>query len=342
MNSIRNSKIVRMMLDRIYIYSKDRLARRYYYIYKNKIKSWDDIIYSSWKHNEIFNGGGYRYIENSIYKYDKTRYLPRLVFATSTICSLNCEYCAELIPYINNKRFLDYNIIKDDFETIFRCVDMCVSVEIIGGEPFIHPDIAKIIELFTECPKIDIVEITTNAMCKLDNDVIHKLKDNKIRVNISDYGHNHNKVEELCRILDENNVWYQIWTNDEQSWVDSGGITKRNKRKEQLEYEYQTCDAACLCRTVYNGRLYVCSRGIGIDDNNLLEDNSSYINIHELKNMTKDEGWKVLKQFWLSEFASICDYCDYNTIPLKFLDLSKRGKQIERVHKMESTTNNSL
>lgn len=339
---VKKSKIISSILDRKYIHNKDSWAKRYFYTYKNKLKYWDDIIYSCWKHNEGFVGGGQEYILNSIYEYDRTRYLPRLVFSTSTICSLNCEYCAELIPHICNKRFLEYNTIKRDYDAIFRCVDMCPNIEIIGGEPFIHPDISRIIELFTNSSQINIVEITTNAVCRINDDVMQKLKNPKIRINISDYGHNHDRVMELIRLLDENNIWYQIWTSSEQFWVDSGGIKKRNKKVEQLEYEYQTCDAACLCRTVYDGKLYVCSRGIGIDDNNLLEDDSSYLDVERLNKMTEDEAWKELKQFWLREFASICDYCDYNTRPVKVLDSDIRGKQIERVYQMEDTTTSSL
>ena len=63
-------------------------------------------------------------------------------------CDLNCEYC--YAKKIYKKKWNKDNLIVENFKTILNLIDNNNEVNILGGEPFLHPNINKILSIYNE------------------------------------------------------------------------------------------------------------------------------------------------------------------------------------------------
>jgi hypothetical protein len=60
-------------------------------------------------------------------------------------CNLNCKGCGHFSP-IAKKHFVDINVLERDFKRLSELADRkCETIDLMGGEPLLHP---KIIEIF--------------------------------------------------------------------------------------------------------------------------------------------------------------------------------------------------
>lgn len=99
---------------------------------------------------------GYKYNENLytmeifmslkfVYGLDKM-YVPAAAILPSSCCNLNCKACLNFTPYIKKHRVLDFESVKADIDEFFSVVDYTMLFMVTGGEPFIYPELAKVLE----------------------------------------------------------------------------------------------------------------------------------------------------------------------------------------------------
>lgn len=77
-------------------------------------------------------------------------YIPSISFLPSTKCNLNCEACLNFTPYMKEPMVRSWEIVKADVDMFFRCVDYIMLFHISGGEPFLYPHLAQLIEYIGE------------------------------------------------------------------------------------------------------------------------------------------------------------------------------------------------
>lgn len=120
-------------------------------------------------------------------------------------CSLSCKYCyiytnsypLEKKVHFNTQRILeDIDIICDAASFIKRMVPF-------GGEPFLHPDVAVIVEKMAAKENVGVVDLISNGIFKQPDEVLERLRLSGVKINISNY--NNAISKELIRIR-ENNI----------------------------------------------------------------------------------------------------------------------------------------
>lgn len=136
-----------------------------------------------------------------------------------SICNFKCPYCYNSKKYHNIHKLLTLSQIQyivNDINSNEN--DILFDITLVGGEPFLHPQLEKIIEMFSECEKVRKIDIFTNGS------IIKNLKRfAKVRLYISIHPEcNFKKVDAL---LELNNV-------DEVSFM----IFKNFRRDKYLEY----------------------------------------------------------------------------------------------------------
>ena len=80
-----------------------------------------------------------------VYKYDKV-YFTNISMLPSTACNLNCELCLNFNPYAAKPDVRSVGQVKEDIDLFFGCVDYVMLFHVSGGEPFLYPHFAEVIE----------------------------------------------------------------------------------------------------------------------------------------------------------------------------------------------------
>lgn len=231
--------------------------------------------------------------------------IPKMVFLSTTKCTLRCQGCIGLIPCFDNPKDFEVEDIKRDIDRMLDVVDEIMVAEIGGGEPFMYHDFDELLKYMLAQDKITSIIIPTNATLIPSQERTKLLQNKKVSLHVSDYG-NLVQLAKFISFLEDNHIVFHFVSD--QKWIDAGdGETQRHKSYGQLCMEYQNCFQSSQCKTVFNGRLYPCARAAR--DYQLLNDvelrNKDSISIYDTDNLRED-----IINFYLREMAYACDYCD--------------------------------
>lgn len=245
----------------------------------------------------------------------------KLSLVITTRCNLKCKLCCEYIP--QHKPFPDMTIEEADAIISAAC-KVFDRIKILhltgGGEPFLHPRLAEMCESAMKYAyKFDKLMLFTNSVTSVSDELLSVLKkyEDKIVVQVSQYGVNLEREKDILNKLLENNVNCKIekYYGDVQSfggWVDFGVWEKRNRTPEELGSVFKNCaitrDMGGNWRT-RDGKLHWCSRSQRGMELGLIPDNlDDYIDL--LDNMEsiqrKREKFENISN---AHSISACDYC---------------------------------
>ena len=226
-------------------------------------------------------------------------------------CNLACSFCNMFIPHYELPKHRDTQTILNDIDLYFNLVDYVSIFHLVGGEPFLHPNIKDIIEYILEkySDKIDKFIITTNGTVLPKEEILEVLKNNNVILSVSNYS---NKLEKLKSKVDrvlgtyqENNINHYVRNNIE--WYDFGDLRiKNNMSEEELINHFDSCTAPF--RGLNDGKFYYCHLNTSAVLTKLFPPNENdYVNLSEVypKDLIKfDLGFTELG------YITFCDNCN--------------------------------
>lgn len=222
-------------------------------------------------------------------------------------CTLRCKDCANLMQYYEKPEIFDIEDIIRCLDRLMNSIDMLLEMRILGGEPFINPNLGKLVAYYTDNPKIKRITIYTNSTLMPSQETVEFLKHKKVSVHMSDYGAVSKKIGELDDMLSANNIGHYIHKYEE--WTDLGKPVKRNYTQEALQKMYESCIMA-HCFSFYRGKLYTCPRAghgerLGLFKNckNDYIDFSTETPINEIRKIIR----KLIEK---TEYITACEYCN--------------------------------
>lgn len=254
-----------------------------------------------------------RSVENALRNYalyyKKGNLIERLLFMITDKCSLRCKNCDGYMPYHKNPK-------NDTFESIVksynRIMDVCGvvdNIDILGGEPLVHPDVAQIVSYFVNDNRCRKVTIISNGTIIPSAALVEVLKSSKCAFRISDYGQLSSKKEQLIALFKEEKIQFEI--TNYQYWDNIPRIQYMNETPEQLDAKY----AACTANVFYikHGKLFYCTfvAGLSSISENLLPDfKSNYVDLlSEEKDAVLDKIKKFVNQLRDRKHIAACKYC---------------------------------
>ena len=176
-------------------------------------------------------------------------------------CNLACSFCNMFIPHYESPKHRNTQTILDDIDSYFNIVDYVSIFHLVGGEPFLHPNIKDIIEYILEkySDKIDKFIITTNGTVLPKQEILDVLKNNNVILSVSNYSNKleklKSKVEKVISNYQENNINHYVRNNIE--WYDFGDLRiKNNMSEEELINHFDNCTAPF--RGLNDGKFYYC------------------------------------------------------------------------------------
>ena len=245
---------------------------------------------------------------------DRPFVLPRTMIMPTTRCNLRCQGCSSLLPLFQNPQDISIDQIIQDCDVFFAAVDECIRLT-VGGEPFLYPDLNRILERLIEEPKLLGIMLITNGMKIPDDSLIPLLKNKKVFVEISDYG----RLEQMGRtvsFMEKNDVNFKVLS--EQTWTDMGGVEKRGRSEEELRFVYLNCDQGRVIKGMYDGRFHTCARSARMFALGAYRSGIDYFALSESSD--SEEIRTRLRKMYYSDYADACDYCDLGALPARVIE----------------------
>ncbi len=254
-----------------------------------------------------------RLVENALRNYamyyGKGLLIERLLFLLTDKCTLNCKNCDGYIPYHTHPKTDSLETIKSSYEKIIEVCGRVETIDLLGGEPLLHPNIAQVTRYFVNDNRCSRVMIISNGTIVPNSELINVLKSPKCTFRISDYGNLSRHKDEIIALLEKEKIKYEV--TNYQYWDRIPTIQRRYDSPEQLDAKYDACTANVFY--VKHGKLFQCTFVAGLSDlgQAMLPDfEKNYVNLL-LSNHKKvtHQIEKFVHQVHQRQHLDACKYC---------------------------------
>ena len=233
-------------------------------------------------------------------------------------CSLKCKDCSNLMQYYQKPVDAEQSLLFDSMDRLMSIIDNVNELRILGGDPFMNKEIHKYIEKLLQYKNFGKIIIYTNARFVPKGKNIECLKNDRVALDITNYGDPSKAHDDLVKIAEKEGIQYSSFRCT--TWQDCGRIVKDNNKTEQrLVEQFNNCCNSDLI-TLLHGKLYRCPFSANlhnlkfyeldsIDEINILDQN---INDNELKT-------KIKELCFDKKYLSACKNCngrDFNSIDI--------------------------
>jgi len=233
-------------------------------------------------------------------------------------CSLKCKDCSNLMQYYSDPQHNELDLMFKSIKRFMACVDNIYEFRVIGGDPFMHKGLHTIIDHLVQYEKIKKIAIYTNARIIPKKENLECLKNEKVILDISDYGlldKSKRRADEIIKLCDDNNIKYSI--RNVTVWQDCGRILPYQKRSEEERVRvFNNCCNSDLL-SLLHGKLYRCPfsanatnlKAIPHDANEIVDLGDEKIPFNILKDQIK-------KLTYDKKYLTACNFCngrDYKT-----------------------------
>ena len=226
-------------------------------------------------------------------------------------CTLNCSHCNMFMPHFEAPTHRDFKTIINDIDSFFNMVDYVSIFHLVGGEPFLYPNIEDVVRhiVTNYMDKMDKLIITTNGTIKPKDSMLELLKINDVILSVSDYTDKleniKTKVLKVLETYKTKNINHYV--RNEIEWYDFGDLRiKGGRTTEQLINHFDSCTAPF--RGLNDGKFYYCHLNTSAVRTNLfpLNDND-YLKIDDV---SKEDLIKFDLGYTNLGYITFCDNCN--------------------------------
>lgn len=197
-----------------------------------------------------------------VYKYSKV-YFSSISFLPSTACNLNCKYCLNFNPFSKKYYVREWNELIKDVDLFFSCIDYIMLFHVSGGEPFLYPHIAELIDYLDKQygDRIGTIRTVTNGTVIPNDEVLIKLSKCNFELTVDDYREAvpqyNERFDQLLLKLNEYGIRYYV--NKVDSWIDLAPETTDYSEcsEEQMIAHRNNCSQSW--QELRDGKLFNCN-----------------------------------------------------------------------------------
>lgn len=197
-----------------------------------------------------------------VYRYNKV-YFMSVSMLPSTACNLNCELCLNFNPYAGKPDVRSLAQVKEDIDLFFQAVDYVMLYHVSGGEPFLYPYFAEVIEYLGTRYRDRILTLrtVTNGTVVPPDSLLQRLSEIDFEITVDDYRDavpdSKEDFERLIQKLNKYKIKYEI--NKAESWIDLAPTRTDHSMwtEEQLIEHFDNC--AQTWQELRDGKLYSCN-----------------------------------------------------------------------------------
>lgn len=254
-----------------------------------------------------------RMIENALRNYamylDKGSLIEDLFFVITDKCTLNCKNCDGYIPYHTHPRNDNVCTLFASYEKVIHVCKKVKTINIMGGETLLHPDLPEIVQFFVNDSRCDAVTLISNGTILPAPKLVEVLKSPKVVFRLSDYGKLSKKKEEIVQLFHREGIRYEI--TNYTYWDEVPLIEPQNQTYEQLKAKFSACTGSFL--HIKYGKLFLCRFAEGFSDLGVstlpnLEANYVDLCLHDDGKVTEGIE-RLIKRIYDREPIDACRYC---------------------------------
>ncbi len=246
-------------------------------------------------------------------------------------CSLKCKDCSNLMQYYTKPQDSELNQLFKSIDNLMSVVDYVNEFRVLGGDPFMNKEMHKVVNKLSKFKNNTRIVIYTNATIMPKGEQLECLRNEKVGLEITNYGAASRQHDALVELCDKEGIEYS--TLKTETWQDCGRITPHSQKSEkEIIKQFNNCCNSDLI-TLLHGNLYRCP--FSANGNNLKAFNE---NASEVIDLTKDyESKESLKEMikelcYNKKFLKACFSCngrDYTTANIKAAVQTLNKKPLE-------------
>ncbi len=222
-------------------------------------------------------------------------------------CSLKCRDCANLMQYYVKPKHCDLSLLFKSVYKFMECIDWLYELRVLGGEVFMNRQLHKIVNELVTYKNADNVVVYTNGTIIPEGENLLCLKNNKVTVDITNYGDISKKYDELIEVLKANNIRY--FKRSIGEWTNTGIQYHQRTRSELTRMFMDCCTNDTI--TLLHGKLYRCPFSAHATNLNAIPFNDDDVVDFSDENSGIDGLKTKIKHFYNDkQYISACYYCN--------------------------------
>jgi len=224
-------------------------------------------------------------------------------------CTLNCIYCGQQRNKYTNEQRLSYapiDDLKSDFDNFISAADLVGMVSIVGGEAFLHPDLAELAQHCLRYESFGCLNITTNGVCKMTKEMLQQMKDPRLKISFSDY--TANLTEKQKEVFHKNiSLVKEAGINlgiGVPLWTMPGTYECNNYATDYMCERKRVCNSTRLASAIVDGYFVPCTTAEVTRGLDILNYPDDYVSLRNNENVRKD-----LYRCLNNPYYETCRYC---------------------------------
>ena len=200
------------------------------------------------------------YILYDLYANDFLR-SKRVDISLTEKCTLKCKKCNMFMTHFKNPQNQPVEAVLEDIDAYFSVVDYVKVLNLLGGEPFLYPELGKVLDYIVQKyrDRIERVIVFTNGTIVPSADLLKSMKQCAVTVQFSDYTHAvpyQKKLEQFKEVLEQEGI--ENYTMPWEEWGDFGFPENPNniENEEVALCFFEGCKAPF--RGIWKKRVYFC------------------------------------------------------------------------------------
>lgn len=244
---------------------------------------------------------------------DNLLHTPSITLVINQKCSLKCKCCTSYMnEYPLDKRInVPTERIVEDIDKFFDAMDSIGTVTVMGGEPFMHPDLSVIIKKLLTKSNYGIISIATSGTWPIKEEQLDGLQDKRVNVSFSNYeqsiSENQKKVMHAnVKLIQTHEIAYTMGGYLPE-WSIPSTLYDLGDSEEVMIQKKGRCIPPKRCMQVKNGKLHPCDFGTALYSLGIADYEMDYVDIE--KSVSIDELREQIRAYIDQPYYRTCGHC---------------------------------
>lgn len=242
-------------------------------------------------------------------------------FIINSICNLNCTHCVQYINnYPSNTRInVPTQTICRDIDLWLELIDSVGTISVMGGETFMHPDVAVIAKKFCEHDNFGFVSFPTNGLFPIKPEQLEGIEDPRIVIAFGAYQHvaNEKQLEIYEKNIELVKSYGIAYTESRHlpTWVVPAGLWKASDDIEYMTQKKAKCPMPPRNLQIRDGKVHICDRGVALYAMGVADYPEDYFELNMSESL--DRKRQLFREFLDRPYYRTCGHCGetYGTAP---------------------------
>ncbi|WP_271811978.1 radical SAM protein [Clostridium beijerinckii] len=244
--------------------------------------------------------------ENSLHTFSIT-------FIVNSRCSLGCKCCTSYMNAYPKEKRKDVPLeqICEDIDKFFDAMDSVGTVTVMGGEPFMHPDLSKIIQKLLSKKNFGVVSIATSGTYPIKEEQLEGLNDKRLNISFSNYEQSITENQKKMfyknvEMVKDAGISYTVGVVMPE-WSIPSTLYDLGNSEEIMIRKKRGCIQPPRCMQVKNGKLHPCDFGTAVYSLGIADYEMDYVDIKNSN--SKEELKEKIRNYIDQPYYRTCGHC---------------------------------